>query len=75
MNTSQARITFDPEQCGGKACIRGMRIRVIDVLSLLANGLTTAQIIEEMPDLTPEDVEACLRYAIARIDHPVIKAA
>ena len=70
-----SRITFNPEQCGGKPCIRNMRIRVTDVLSLLANGLTTEQIINEMPDLTPEDIQASLIYAASRIDHPVIKAA
>jgi uncharacterized protein (DUF433 family) len=45
------RITVDPEQCGGRPCIRGMRIRVTDVLDLLANGLTAAQVLEELPDL------------------------
>ena len=47
------RITVDPEQCGGRPCIRGMRIRVTDVLDLLANGLTPAQVLEELPDLEP----------------------
>lgn len=56
------RITLDPEQCGGRPCIRGMRIRVSDVLDLLANGLTPEQILEEMPDLEFEDIEACLRF-------------
>ena len=44
------RITVDPEQCGGRPCIRGMRIHVTDVLDLLANGLTAAQVLEELPD-------------------------
>ena len=57
------RITTDPEQCGGRPCIRGMRIRVIDVLDLLANGLTPPQVLQELPDLEPEDIQACLRYA------------
>lgn len=52
------RITVDPEQCGGRPCIRGMRIRVSDVLDLFAAGLTAEQILEEMPDLEPEDLEA-----------------
>ena len=69
------RITFNPQQCSGKPCIRGMRIRVSDVLSLLANGLTTNQILEEMPDLETEDIQACLVYAISKIDHPVLIAA
>ena len=66
------RITIDPEQCGGRPCIRGMRIRVKDVLDLLANGLTPEQILEELPDLQVEDIRACLRFASQRLDHPVI---
>ena len=68
------RITVGPEQCGGRPCIRGMRIRVIDVLDLLANGLTPEQVLEELPDLKPEDIIACLRFASRRLDHPVIAA-
>jgi len=45
------RITINPEQCGGRPCIRGMRIRVVDVLDMLAAGLSAEQILEEMPDL------------------------
>jgi uncharacterized protein (DUF433 family) len=68
------RITVDPEQCGGRPCIRGMRIRVIDVLDLLANGLTPEQVMEELPDLEPADIAACLRFASRRLDHPVVAA-
>jgi len=68
------RITVNPRQCGGRPCIRGMRIRVTDVLDLLASGLTREQVREELPDLEPEDVEACLRFASRRIDHPVVVA-
>ena len=68
------RITVDPEQCGGRPCIRGMRIRVTDVLDLLANGLTPEQVMEELPDLEPEDIAACLRFASRRLDHPVVAA-
>jgi uncharacterized protein (DUF433 family) len=68
------RITVDPEQCGGRPCIRGMRIRVIDVLDLLANGLSAEQVIEELPDLEIEDVRASLRFASRRLDHPVLAA-
>ena len=68
------RITVDPEQCGGRPCIRGMRIRVIDVLDLLANGLTLEQVLEELPDLEPADITACLRFASRRLDHPVVAA-
>jgi uncharacterized protein (DUF433 family) len=70
------RITFNIEQCGGKPCIRGMRIRVTDVLELLATGLTIEQIIsEELPDLEYEDVIACLNYAVIKLNHPVLVAA
>jgi uncharacterized protein (DUF433 family) len=68
------RITVNPRQCGGRPCIRGMRIRVTDVLDLLAAGLNREQVIEELPDLEPEDVDACLRFASQRIDHPVVVA-
>lgn len=68
------RITVDPEQCGGKPCVRGMRIRITDVLDLLAAGLTQEQVLAELPDLEPEDIVACLRYAARRIDHPVLAA-
>ena len=61
------RITIDPEQCGGRPCIRGMRIRVTDVLDLLGNGLTPLQVLEELPDLEPEDVQACLKYASRKL--------
>lgn len=68
------RITVDSDQCGGRPCIRGMRIRVVDVLDLLANGLSAEQVIEELPDLEPEDIRACLRFASRRLDHPVLTA-
>ena len=68
------RITVHPDQCGGRPCIRGLRIRVIDVLDLLAAGLTAEQVLEELPDLEAEDIVACLRYASSRIDHPVLAA-
>ena len=57
------RITFDPQIMGGKACIRGMRITVSLVLSLIANDMTTEEILKEYPDLEAEDINACLRYA------------
>ncbi len=66
------RITIDPEQCGGRPCIRGMRIRVIDVLDLLGNGLTPQEVLEELPDLEPEDVRACFQYASRKLNHPVL---
>ncbi len=70
------RITFNPEQCGGKPCIRNMRIRVTDVIELMANGLTPEQIVtEELPDLELEDITACLLYAVTKLNHPVLQAA
>lgn len=68
------RITVNAAQCGGRPCIRGMRIRVIDILDLLAAGLSTEQVLEELPDLEAEDVQAALRYAARRLDHPVLAA-
>lgn len=59
------RITVNPEQCGGRPCIRGMRIRVTDVLDLLASGLTPQEVLRELPDLDPEDIQACLRFESA----------
>lgn len=68
------RITVNPRQCGGRPCVRGMRIRVTDVLDLLASGLTREQVVEELPDLEFEDVDACLRFASNRLAHPVVVA-
>ena len=68
------RITVSPEQCGGRPCIRGMRIRVVDVLDLFAAGLSAEQILEEMPDLEIEDLKAALHYAARKLDHSVIAA-
>jgi len=68
------RITIDPEQCGGRPCIRGMRIRVVDILELLASGLAPAEVLDELPDLEKEDVLAALRYASQRVGHPTIAA-
>lgn len=58
------RITINPEQCGGRPCVRGMRIRVVDVLQLFAAGLSAEQILDEMPDLEREDLQECLQFAI-----------
>jgi uncharacterized protein (DUF433 family) len=60
MSNLLERITVNPEQCGGRPCIRGMRIRVTDVLDLMAAGLTREQVLEELPDLEPEDIRAVL---------------
>lgn len=69
-----ARITLDPEMCGGRPCIRGMRVRVSDVLDLLAAGLSTEQVVEELPILEPLDVRAALAYAANYLNHPRLVA-
>jgi uncharacterized protein (DUF433 family) len=68
------RITVNPQQCGGRPCIRGMRMRVSDVLELLADGMSPDQIISEHPDLELEDIQACLRFASQRVSHPILAA-
>jgi uncharacterized protein (DUF433 family) len=68
------RITVNVDQCGGRPCIRGMRIRVSDVLDLLASGLSHQQVLEELPDLEADDIAACLRFASRRVDHPIVAA-
>jgi len=55
------RITHHPQQCGGEPCIRGMRIRVADILKLFAAGLSSEQILRDFPDLEPEDLDAVLK--------------
>ncbi len=69
------RITIDPQVMGGRPCIRGMRIRVRDVLDMLADGATAEQILADYPDLEADDIRASLAYAASQIDHPVIVAA
>ena len=68
------RITINPKQCAGRPCVRGMRIRVTDVLDLYAAGLSSEQILEEMPDLEREDLQACLQYASRKLNHAVLIA-
>ena len=69
------RITINPAECGGRPCIRGMRVRVKDVLDLLAAGVGEREILEDYPYLEPEDIRAALEYAAAGADHPVLQAA
>ena len=66
MASMSERITIHPLQCGGRPCVRGMRIRVSDVLDLLAAGLSAEQVVTELPDLELADVAACLRFASSR---------
>ena len=72
MSNLLSRITINPRQCGGRPCIRGMRIRVSDILDLFAVGLNAEQILEEMPDLEREDLNAALTYAARQLNHPVL---
>ena len=74
MTEIEDRISVDPKQCGGRPCVRGMRIRVVDVLDLLAAGLSREEVLNELPDLEAEDIAACLRYARRRLAHPVLAA-
>ena len=62
----EARITHNPLQCGGKPCVRGMRIRVSDILQMLAEGVSTEELLRDFPDLEPQDIQACLLYAARR---------
>jgi len=66
------RITIDPAVCGGKPSIRGMRIRVQDVIDLLANGLTSEQVLKELPDLEADDIRASLAYASSTVSHDLV---
>ena len=69
------RITIDDAQCGGRPCIRGMRIRVTDVLELLGAGATFDEILEDYPYLEHEDILAALQYAAIQNDHPILRSA
>ena len=73
--SSLSRITIDPEQCGGRPCVRGLRIRVTDILALLGSGASHKEILEDYPDLDPEDILAALEFAAVQTDHPVLHAA
>lgn len=66
MSDWRALITVEPNKLGGKPCIRGMRISVADVLEYLASGMSIEAVLADFPDLTREDILACLAYAAAR---------
>jgi uncharacterized protein (DUF433 family) len=74
MDENNSRITVNPDQCGGRPCIRGMRIRVADILDLLASGLTQKEVLNEFPDLEEQDIVAAIKYARGKIDHPIVAA-
>lgn len=69
------RITYDPGIFAGKAIIRGMRFRVVDMLELLASGMTQEEILEDFPYLEPDDIKASLYYAALKLNHPRLHAA
>jgi uncharacterized protein (DUF433 family) len=69
------RITIDPAVCGGRPCIRGLRVRVKDVLDLLAAGATHDEILVDYPYLEPDDITAVLEFAARQSDHPVLRSA
>ncbi len=70
-----SRISINNEQCGGRPCIRGMRIRVTDVLELLSAGATFDEVLEDYRDLEREDILAAIQYAARQTDHPVLLSA
>ena len=69
------RITVDPEVCGGRPCVRGLRVRVTDILDMLAAGASREEILEDYPYLEDEDIAAALAYAAKQADHPVLRVA
>ena len=69
------RITVDPGQCGGRPCIRGLRVRVKDILDLLAAGASRDEILVDFPFLESEDITAALEFAARQSDHPVLLSA
>ncbi len=69
-----SRITINPEQCGGRPCIRGMRMRVKDLLDLLAAGVSQEDILHDYPYLEKADIQAVLEFAAAQSDHVMLRA-
>jgi uncharacterized protein (DUF433 family) len=69
------RITYNPGIFGGKAIVRGMRFRVVDMLEMLASGMTSKEILDDFPYLEAEDIQACLYYAAQKLNHPRLHAA
>jgi uncharacterized protein (DUF433 family) len=62
------RITMEPGKCGGRPCIRGMRIRVMDILEMLSLGVSEQEILNDFPNLESDDIKACFRFAARRAD-------
>lgn len=70
-----SRITVDPAVCGGRPCIRGMRMRVSDIVDMVAGGMTFGEVLSDFDYLEESDIRAALRYAALAVDHRVIRAA
>jgi uncharacterized protein (DUF433 family) len=68
MNNLLIRIIQTPGQCGGRPCIRGMRIRVSDILEMLAENVSVTEILEDFPDLEPQNIQACWLFPAPRTD-------
>jgi uncharacterized protein (DUF433 family) len=68
------RITIDPERCSGRPTIRGTRLRVLDILEMLADGMSEMDILSEFPKLETADIRAALKFAAEGMDHPILKA-
>jgi uncharacterized protein (DUF433 family) len=73
-SAGESRITFNPAQRGGRPCIRGMRIRMSDILEMLANGVSPETILTDFPNLEPENISAALSFAAKRLDMPRLAA-
>jgi uncharacterized protein (DUF433 family) len=69
------RLSIDPAVCGGRPVVAGTRMRVSDILDMLAEGATEAEIASDFPDIVPADVRACLNFAARSADHPVVTVA
>ena len=70
-----SRITVDPNKCGGRPCIRDLRIRVKDILEMLASGMPNEEILHDFPYLEAADISAALEYAARQVDHPILQTA
>lgn len=68
------RITIEPGKCGGRPCIRGMRIRVQDIMDMLAGGATEDEILRDYPYLERDDIRAAMAYAAAYLSHSIVPA-
>ena len=68
------RITIEPDKCGGRPCVRGLRIRVVDILQLLSAGASFEEILSDYPFLEREDILAALEYAAVQTDHIVLQS-